>query len=183
MIDTLSTFIDLKDSNDYSQVQAQLAPIIQMGQTIGAEDGTATVLTHHSRKSSGEGSDSVLGSRKVAAIVDTLIKLNIAQGDGMRKLSVQSRFGVGERGDHLAITFELPAGEYRLVNDTDFAEDLVADYLGSEPLTIKELREAMGDDAPSDDVLRPLLKAWVTEGKAERVTTSRGNKGATYRRP
>ena len=116
VIDTLSTFIDLIDSNDYSQVQAQLAPIIQMGQRLGASDDTATVLTHHSRKSSGEGSDSVLGSRKVAAIVDTLIKLSIAQGDGVRKLSVQSRFGVGESGDHLALTLELPAGEYRLVN-------------------------------------------------------------------
>ena len=40
----------------------------------------------------------------------------------------------------------------------------------------------MGDDAPTDDVLRPVLKAWVSEGKAEQVTTSKGNKGATYRR-
>ena len=117
VIDTLSTFIDLKDSNDYSQVQAQLSPIVQMGQDIGAMEGTATLLTHQSRKSSGEGSDSVLGSRKVAAMVDTLLKLTIVpRGDGMRKLSVQSRFGIGELGDDVAITLELPAGEYRLVN-------------------------------------------------------------------
>ena len=36
VIDTLSTFIDLKDSNDYSQVQTQLAPVIQLAQNIGA---------------------------------------------------------------------------------------------------------------------------------------------------
>ena len=175
VIDTLSTFIDLVDSNDYSQVQTQLAPIIQMGQTIGASDGTATLLTHHSRKSSGEGSDSVLGSRKVAAIVDTILKLTIAQGDGVRKLSVVTRFGDSELGDHLALTLELPAGEYRLVN----APDIVADYLGSDPLTIRELREAIGDDAPSDDAIRRALKGMVESGKVEKAK-GKGQRGDTY---
>ena len=146
VIDTLSTFIDLKDSNDYSQVQTQLAPIIQLGQTMGAMEGTATLLTHHSRKSGGDGSDSVLGSRKIAGIVDTLLKLTIAsRGDGIRKLSIQSRFGIGEAGDDLAITLELPAGEYRLVNTSAELDGDIITVIEAGATTNLEIRERLGE--------------------------------------
>ena len=82
VVDTLSAFIDLQDSNDYSMVHQKLQPVIQMAQTIASIEGTATVLTHHSRKSGGDGSDAVLGSRAIAGLVDNLIHLTIAKDRG-----------------------------------------------------------------------------------------------------
>ena len=50
---------------------------------------------------------------------------------------------------------------------TDIASDLLTDYLGSKPATIKELREDIGEDALTDDVIRKALKGMVSAGKAE----------------
>ena len=168
VIDTLSTFIDLKDSNDYSQVQTQLAPIIQMGQTIGAMEGTATLLTHHSRKSGGDGSDSVLGSRRVAAIVDTLLKLTISsRGDGRRKLSIQSRFGLGEVGDELEIMLELPAGEYRMINTgADLDGEIIVAIEGGASSNA-DIRERL--DTGEQD---PPLSKWFLNGSQDWFTTT-----------
>ena len=178
VIDTLSTFIDLKDSNDYSQVQTQLAPVIQLAQNIGAMEGTATLLTHHSRKSGGDGADGVLGSRKVAAIVDTLLKLTIKpNSDGRRKLSIQSRFGIGDLGDDVEITLELPAGEYRLVNtgaDLDYDIMAVIEGGASSTAEIRDRLAADENDTPPQTITR-RLSALVKD----KVVIKTGNGKAT----
>ena len=174
VIDTLASFVDLGDSNDYSQVRTQMAPIVEVAQQIGAMESTATLLTHHSRKSAGEGSDGVLGSRAIAAMVDTLIRLSISpRTDGQRKLSIQSRFGVGELGDELQVALELPAGEYRLVNTgaelDEELQTLVEQGIRS-PAEIREkLADSEGPDAYSSQVVSRRLGTLVKEGKLLRT--------------
>ena len=62
---------------------------------------------------------------------------------------------------------------------TDMAATLLTDYLGSDPSTIKELRAAMGDDAPTDDALRKALNGKVDEGLVTKAKGA-GRKGDTY---
>ena len=174
VIDTLSTFVDLRDSNDYTQVRNQMAPVIEVAQRIGAMENTATLMTHHSRKSSGEGSDGVLGSRAIAAMVDTLIRLTISRrSDGQRKLLIQSRFGNGELGEEIDIALELPAGEYRLVNTgAELDEDLLTIIDGGDtsPSQIRErLEQDERNETVSPQTVSRRLGAMVKEGKLIRT--------------
>ena len=184
VIDTLSTFIDLKDSNDYTQVHNQLAPIVQMGQAIGAIDGAATLLTHHSRKSSGEGSDGVLGSRAIAAMVDSLLRLTIApKSEGRRRLTIQSRFGIGELGDEIDITLELPAGEYRLVNTgAELDGDIVA-ILESGATTNGEIREKLTEAEGAEPDTRLVGRRLAGLVRDKRILRTGNGKATRYSMP
>ena len=176
-IDTMASFLSIEDSNDYSAVQRGMTPLIQCAQDIGSMDGTATLLTHHDRKSTGNGSDAVLGSRAIAAAVDTLLKLTILKAEGRRRLSIQSRFGVGELGEQVDIALHLPAGEYRLASDSAEREGLILDAVHAGAHKVKDIGahiEASDDDeAISESVLRKALTEMVHAGILERSGKSR----------
>ena len=170
VIDTLASFVDLRDSNDYSQTRNQMSPLIEVAQRMGAMENTATALTHHSRKSTGEGSDAVLGSRAIAGIVDTLIQVNIVpRTDGQRKLSIQSRFGTSDIGEEIRIVLELPVGEYRLVNTgAELDEELlsIVDAGDNSPALIRDrLDQGEGDQTYSPQMVSRRLTAMVKDGK------------------
>ncbi len=80
------------------------------------------------------------------------------------------------------VTISISSSGVELIGTaTDEAAELLADYLTCEPTTITALREAMGENAPTDDALRNALKAWIAQGRAVLVSEGRGNKGSTYR--
>lgn len=177
-IDTLATFIDLDDSNDYSKVHAALEPVISVAQEIGKLGGAGTLFTHHSRKSGGEGSDNVLGSRAIAAVVDALLKFAVVKGDNRRRLSIQSRFGVGDMGDSIDVTLALPEGEYRLVNTGAEVEAAILDIVGmgvDKKATVMERLEEMDIDVSQRTVERHLSQLvkdeyLVKQGKSRNIT-------------
>ena len=65
---------------------------------------------------------------------------------------------------------------------TDEAGALLAEHLGSEPTTIKDLAAAMGEDGPSRDAVTKALKAMVGAGTAEVVEAGRSSRPAMFRR-
>ena len=173
VIDTMASFLAIEDSNDYSAVQRGMTPLVQCAQDIGSMDGTATLLTHHDRKSTGNGSDAVLGSRAIAAAVDTLLKLTILKTEGRRRLSIQSRFGIGELGERVDIALHLPQGEYRLANDAAERGDSILDAVAAGASKRKDIivHIAESDDAEelSPSVFNTAIKGLIEEGLLERV--------------
>ena len=155
VIDTLSSFIDLRDSNDYSQVNQALAPIVELGQRLGKDYGTATVLTHHSRKSASEGSDGVLGSQAISAKFDTLVRVQFSRGTTARKLAIQSRFGIGELGAELEVTLSLPEGEYQLLGSASEIEGDIITAVENDAHTPAEIRDWLADDADGGEPVSP----------------------------
>ena len=171
-IDTMASFLSIEDSNDYSAVQRGMTPIIQCAQDIGMLDGTATLLTHHDRKSTGNGSDAVLGSRAIAAAVDTLLKLTILKTEGRRRLSIQSRFGIGELGEQVDIAWHLPQGEYRLANDAAERDDVILEAVRAGATKPKDIAAHIteSDDAEelSDSMIAKTLRGLVRDGLLEK---------------
>ena len=105
-------------------------------------------------------------------MVDSLLRLSIVPNkDGRRKLSIQSRFGVGELGDEITITLSLPVGEYHLVNsDAEVDGDILA-IVESGPITSAVIKERMAEgegDISSQAVTRRLTKLWK-DGRLERT--------------
>ena len=170
VIDTLSSFIDLRDSNDYSQVNQALAPIVELGQRLGKEHGTATIVTHHSRKSSGDGADSVLGSQAIAAKFDTLVKVTFTRGGSSRKIAIQSRFGIGDLGPELEVTLNLPEGEYQLLGSASEMEgDIIAAVMDGAHTTA-EIRDSLASDADGGE---PVSKQKVSRRLSKLVADNR----------
>ena len=172
-IDTMASFLTIEDSNDYSAVQRGMTPIIQeCAQDIGSMDGTATLLTHHDRKSTGNGSDAVLGSRAIAAAVDTLLKLTILKTQGRRRLTMQSRFGIGELGEQIDMDWHVNEGEYRLANDATERDDAVLDAVRAGATTPSKIAAHIEDSDNSEDlsgsVIAKILKRLVNDGLLER---------------
>ena len=66
-------------------------------------------------------------------------------------------------------------------NGKDFAGELLAEYLGSTPVTIQSLLVAMDEDRLTVTILRNALDEKIRAGKAEIVTEGSGRRGATYR--
>ena len=170
VIDTLASFIDLRDSNDYSQVNQALAPIVELGQRLGKEHGTATIVTHHSRKSSGDGADSVLGSQAIAAKFDTLVKVTFTRGGSSRKIAIQSRFGIGDLGPELEVTLNLPEGEYQLLGSASEIEGDIIAAVGAGAHTTAEIRDSLASDADGGE---PVSRQRVTRRLSNLVADNR----------
>ena len=179
-IDTLSAFVNCGDWNDYAAVGAAMSPLRQLARSL---PNVAILLLHHQNKA-GEGEwNGALGSTALIGSADQLVRMAKAK-NGQHTIIVGGRNKPDPFPFDEPITIAISETGVQFVGTAaDAAQDILADYLTSEPTTIKDLREAMGEDAPTDDVLRPVLKAWVAEGKVVQVTESKGNKGATYRRP
>ena len=183
VIDTLATFIGIEDSNDYSAVKRAMTPIIQVGQSLGAMHGTATMFVHHDRKSGGAGSDSILGSRIFAALVDTLLHLSLTQTAKRRALRVQSRFGLGEIGEVVEVELKLPEGEYQIASAGEDFDDLIVDAVAQGALTRGDIQRAVkdaGENDLSDSVAVKRIKTLVADKRI--IRTGRG-KATAYSMP
>ena len=175
-IDTLSAFVSCGDWNDYAAVGAAMSPLRQLARTL---PNVAILLLHHQNKTGGGDWAGALGSTALAGNADQLVR--------MVKKNGQHQITVGGRNKPDPFPFDEPTtisissiGVEFVGTATDIAADLLTDYLGSEPTTIKALREAIGEDSPTDDVIRNALKSMVSSGKVE-VSKGAGRKGDSYR--
>jgi len=88
IIDTLSRFMEIKDSNDYTQTTKALASI----KTFADEYEIAVIVVHHAKKA--ETPDfvhSVIGSTGIAGAVDTILILARKRGQVDAKFSITGR--------------------------------------------------------------------------------------------
>ena len=177
-IDTIGPFISNADWNDYASTTAAMAPIRQLARQL---PNTALLLLHHQNKGGGAEWNSALGSTALPANADQLVRMSKAK-NGQHTITVGGRNKSGPFPFDEPVTIAISADGVEFVGTAgDAAGEVLAEYLAAEPVTIKELRETIGPDAPTDDVLRMVLKVWVGDGRAEIVTPGRGRKGATYR--
>ena len=174
-IDTLQSFINCGDWNDYGATSAAMSPLRQLARSL---PNVAMLLLHHQNKAGGADWAGALGSTALAGNADQLVR--------MVKKNGQHQITVGGRNKPDPFPFDEPttisiseAGVEFVGTATDIAASLLTDYLGTEPSTIKELREAIGDDAPTDDAIRKALKGMVDSGKITKAKGA-GRKGDTY---
>ena len=174
VIDTLGSWVDLKDANDYSQVTERLQPILKMGQIVGDAEGTATLLVHHTRKSGGDGSDKSLGSQKIAAMVDTMAYLGNGDGE-RRRLSIQSRFGITDLGSDLSIVLDLNTGSYDVVDTGAEVDDEIKAILENGDLGSNDLKDQLKDAGMelSQSGVNRHLKGLMDSGVVERQGKAR----------
>ena len=174
VIDTLGSWVDFKDANDYSQVTERLQPILKMGQIVGDAEGTATLLVHHTRKSGGDGSDKSLGSQKIAAMVDTMAYLGNGDGE-RRRLSIQSRFGITDLGSDLSIVLDLNTGSYDVVDTGAEVDDEIKAILENGDLGSNDLKDQLKDAGMelSQSGVNRHLKGLMDSGVVERQGKAR----------
>ena len=174
-IDTLSAFVNCGDWNDYGATGAAMSPLRQLARSL---PDVAMLAIHHQNKAGGADWAGALGSTALTANADQIVR--------MVKRNGQHQITVGGRNKPYPFPFDEPttisiteAGVEFVGTATDIAGSLLTDYLGSEPTSIKELREAMGDDSPSDDAIRKALKGMADSGAVIKAKGA-GRKGDTY---
>ena len=176
-IDTIGTFVNVQDWNNYPDVKAAMAPIRQLAH--GLPD-VALLLLHHQNKT-GSGSDwnGALGSTALPANADQLVRMS-RTSNGRHTITVGGRHKPEPFPFDEPVTISISADRVELIGTAaDAAGDLLTEHLGPEPLTIKAIEEAMGDDAPGRKAIDKALAQMVKEGRAVKTPGS-GNRGATY---
>ena len=174
-VDTIGAFVNCGDWNDYTATVAAMGPLRRLARDL---PGVAILLLHHQNKAGGADWNGALGSTALAGNVDQIVRM-------VRKGS-QHQITVGGREKSDPFPYDEPstisissAGVEFVGTATEMAATLLTDYLGDEPKTITELMTAIGDDAPSDDIIRKALRAMVEDGKVAK-TKGKGRKGDTY---
>jgi len=89
IIDPLNRFARIRDLNDYSMVDARIAPLMALARTTGAH----LLLVHHEGKGANlrDAGDSILGSTALFAAVDAAI--SVRRIDSRRTLESIQRYG------------------------------------------------------------------------------------------
>ena len=176
-VDTLGAFVNCKDWNDYTATTAAMAPLRDLARSL---PNVAILLLHHQSKAGGADWAGALGSTALAGNADQLVR--------MSKKNSQHQITVGGRNKPDPFPFDEPttisissSGVEFIGTATHMAADVLFEQLGDAPSTIKEIREALGEDAPTLDVSRNALRALVSDGKAQ-VTKGAGRKGDSYQR-
>ena len=178
VVDTIGPFIKCENWNDYTMAGAALAPFSELSRALPK---VAIMLIHHSNKGGADDFSSVLGSTVITAMPSQIVRLGRRKG--------QLHITVGGRAKADPFPWDTPtpinvseAGvEMAAQNGKDFAGELLAEYLGSTPVTIQSLLVAMDEDRLTVTILRNALDEKIRAGKAEIVTEGSGRRGATYR--
>ena len=179
-IDTIGPFINCGDWNDYGQTTTALAPIRQLARSLTE---VAILLLHHQNKAGGEGWGGALGSTALTASADQLVRM--AKGkNGHHTITVGGRNRADPFPFDEPVTIGITnAGVEFVGTASDEAGELLAEYMASEPMTVKALEEAMGDDGPSHAAVTKAIKGMVDAGTAEVVAErGKGQRATTYRR-
>ena len=180
-VDAVGPFINCSDWNDYTAVKAALAPIRQLARDL---PHVAFFFTHHRNKGGGSEWEGALGSTALTGNVDQLIRM--AKGrNGQHTITIGGRCKPDPFPWDEPITIAIQSnGAVDLIGTaSDEAGTLVGEHLGSEPMTVKALVEAMGDDAPSNGLITKAIKAMLDAKTAEVVAErGKGQRATTYRR-
>ena len=100
IIDTLQTWSDANDTNSYSETTSQLS----VARAASRISGRAILVTHHDRKSGGDGILSAMGSAGLTAGADHIIKLSRQKGSNLLELEITSRFRTAAKELTVALT-------------------------------------------------------------------------------
>ena len=118
VIDTLTRFVKLEDSSNYSEAGNALACVQH---ALAKMPETAALLVHHDRKAGGRGAEAVLGSTALAGGPDITIQLRRGDANMRGKVSIQSRLGTGALPDEpFDIELTLPGAVYQMMHGTDY---------------------------------------------------------------
>lgn len=185
VIDTLQTFLRIKDINNYSEVTPKLN---ELG-SIACEANTHILLIHHSRKGGDGSSDSILGSQGLFAGVDTLMQIHKQQGSSNKFFSTRQRYSASDFSSAVLIQNpkNLHWSSYPSIEDFNLekARKEIRKYLFEKDMTEPEiLEEVTGKTTFIKEALRTLLDRneikRVGEGKRGNPyiysTVKKGNK-------
>ena len=179
-VDTLAAFVPVHDFNDYTDIGQTVGPVIKVAQQIGKLDGCATLLVHHRNKGAGQGSEGVLGSTRLAAIVDAIVRVGASKAENRRDLHIQSRFGTGSlQSDRVSV--ELVDGSYTLANTTSELDERIVAALESGCEARKSITEHLNaddDGTVSDQKIINRLREMVTR---EQIIKEGSGRSTTYR--
>ena len=178
-VDTLASFVNCQDWNDYSATGAAMHPIRQLLRSL---PGAAMLAMHHQSKAGGDGWGGALGSTALTANADQLVRMGVK--DGKRSITVGGRHSTGPFPYGVPVTLSITADGVSIIGTAvDEAGELLGEHLASEPVTITDLVKAMGEDSPSRVTITKALADLVDLGSAE-VVAERGPgvRATTYRR-
>ena len=125
-----------------------------------------------------------MGSTALTANTDQLVRMAKAR-NGHHTITIGGRCKPDPFPFDEPVTISLlPNGSVDLIGTaSDEAGELLVEYLGSEPMTVKALEEAMGDEGPSHAAVTKAIKGMVEAGAAEVVAErGKGQRATTYRR-
>ena len=178
-VDTLASFVNCQDWNDYSATSAAMHPIRQLLRSL---PGTALLAFHHQSKAGGDGWGGALGSTALTANADQLVRMGVK--DGKRLITVGGRHSTGPFPYGEPVTLSITSeGVHIIGTAVDEARELLGEHLASEPVTIKDLKDAIGESGPSRETITNAIKAMLDKGTAEVVAErGKGQRATTYRR-
>ena len=179
-VDTLGAFCRFNDINDYGQVAQVMAPFRELARQLPQ---AAFLLSHHQNKAGGDGWDSALGSTALTSNVDQIIRLR--RHKGKTTLAIGGRYNPEPLPFDKPIAIDIGAEGVKLLgNASDDAADMIlANMPAGAPLTVRTIRESMGEDAPSEGSFNRALKDLVSEGYIDKLSAAKGNQGAVYQIP
>jgi head-tail adaptor len=142
VLDTLSLFQEVQDSNDYTQVNEMMKKLREVARNTGCH----VMCTHHQNKGNGSGANKILGSTAYHGAVDTALIFN-RSNNGKSLLSTSQRGGIPFDGTELIFdgeteSFSLGAQIQRLSNAQSKAMAIREELLKSgEEMSQGEIRE------------------------------------------
>jgi hypothetical protein len=166
IIDTLRNLINLGDETDNSRIAATLNPWVatarQFNKTI--------IVAHHMRKGSGQHGEGIAGGHAMLGVFDVALEVMRSDKSTTRRhIRAYARIITPPE-----IVYELePDGNMRYLGEPEALrlEDVVERLdlvLSDEWLLTRELRDALGDPAPSPEQLRVALTRLAQSGQVER---------------
>ena len=176
IVDTLGAFINLQDSNDYTQTGAVMGPLRQLARML---PHTAILLLHHSNKAGGDRWASALGSTALTGQADQLIKLGMQ--NGKHQITIGGRCGAGPFGWDEPNTITIAAHGVDLIGKAEDANDdaiLTVLQAASQPITPKQI--AADIDGLTVAKARVAVNRMVGSGDVREVVPPSGNRPGQY---
>jgi len=173
VVDTLSSFWNVRDENDAADVRKATKPIL----ALARETGACVLLIHHARKSEGSYGDEIRGSGALFAAVDVAMIMKRHDIETQRLLQAQSRYP--ETPGQLVVNLT-DAGYVALGDPAAFTRQARQDKLKAALSETLEDAKVLAKRAgiPVRDVYR-LLEGLVDNGEA--LQEGKGRRGSPFR--
>jgi hypothetical protein len=175
VVDPLFRLAGVKDTNDYAQVLAALAPLTDLARETGAH----MAAVHHAGKGGREGADAILGSTAIFGSVDTAVMLK--RGGEYRTIATVQRYG--EDLPESVLSFDRDARTSGLAGTRAEAEEsrvkdaILAAVAGKQPMSEEEL---LADVEARTGPKRKALRELVRDGRVSRTGSGKRSDAFHY---
>ena len=166
ILDTIR-LLQLQDENANAEINIALTPFI----TVCRQKDSTLVLSHHTRKGSGEHGEAAAGGHAFLGIVDVALELHRDKQASRRRVLK----GWGRVIEVPDLVYELEEdGTMKLLGDRALLDlnelkDRITEVLTNEWQPTKDIEEAIGEPKPSRDSMTRALEALAKTGGAERT--------------